>query len=86
MADIVKSSWTDDEVLKLKSMYAEGLDTRCIATKLGRTRRSIWGKACCLGLSHQAREDYLYSSEEVTRLIVFLLCCYEIPTNIKIIE
>ena len=64
MADIVKNIWTDDEVLKLKSMYAEGIDTRCIATKLGRTRRSIWGKACCLGLSHQAREDYLYSSEE----------------------
>ena len=64
MADIVKRLWSDDEVSKLKAFYAEGIDTRDIASALGRSRRSIRGKAHCLGLAHKTREDYLYSSEE----------------------
>lgn len=64
MADIVKRPWTDQEVQQLKQMYAEGIDTRDIAKALGRTRRSIRGKAHGLRLSHKTRDDYLYRPEE----------------------
>ena len=69
MADIVKRPWSVSEVLQLKEMYAEGIDTRDIAAKLGRTRRSVRGKAHCLGVSHKMRDDYLYSTEEDTFII-----------------
>ncbi len=65
----MKTPWTEDEVQELKKMYLLGIDTRVIAEKLGRTRRSIRGKAHCLGLSHKTRDDYLYTVDEDDFLI-----------------
>lgn len=69
MAAIVKKMWTENEVQKLDEMYKQGIGTRDIAAQLGRTQRSVMGKAHCLGLSHKARNDYLYTEKEDSFII-----------------
>lgn len=69
MVDIVKRPWTAEEEQQLTEMYAVGVDTRMIAKRMDRSRRSIRGKAHCLGLSHKTRNDYLYTSDEDAFLI-----------------
>lgn len=69
MADIVKRPWTAKEEQQLSEMYTMGIDARTIAQRMGRSVRSIWGKAHCLGLSHKSRDDYLYSSDEDAFLV-----------------
>ncbi|MFY0676703.1 MAG: LAGLIDADG family homing endonuclease [Neptuniibacter sp.] len=69
MADIVKRPWTAEEEQQLTEMYAVEVDTRIIAKRMGRSRRSIRGKAHCLGLSHKTRNDYLYTPNEDAFLV-----------------
>ncbi|GAA0794615.1 hypothetical protein [Marinobacterium sediminicola] len=64
MTSINKRPWNDDEVAALKQGYETGTPTLSIAQSLGRTHRSVRGKAHTLGLSHHARDCQLYTPEE----------------------
>lgn len=59
-----KQPWSKEEVELLINGYQEGVDTKAIAEHLGRSWRSVRGKAHTLGLSHAGRDSQLYSQAD----------------------
>ncbi|RLW62237.1 MAG: hypothetical protein B6D70_07685 [gamma proteobacterium symbiont of Stewartia floridana] len=64
MSNSNRKGWSPDEVATLITGYSNGAPVDQIASELGRSRRSVYGKANCLGVIHSSVGEQGYSTEE----------------------